>query len=249
MSLAQKMRCKDKWVKILWIGQAGFILESCDGRIIVIDPYLSHSVEKKEKLTRMMEIALKPEDIAADLVLCTHDHLDHTDPETLLAISGSSQAHFAGPTSSYDRLIELGISGDRLTEINRGETKVIAGVDVTAVHAKHTADSVGYVLNLGGIIVYHTGDTEYDAQLRRVKQHRPAIMLVCINGKWDNMDIAEAVKLACEIQPKVVIPMHYGMFLENTADPHEFAEAAREADRTLQVIIVEYNTPYTYRCT
>jgi len=246
MKEMNKLIDKDNVPNIVWIGQGGFIFKTREGKVIVADPYLSHSVEKEEKVTRLQDICIEPEDIDADLVLCTHDHLDHTDPETLIKISKGCRAKFAGPTSSYQHMEKLGIDKDRLIRIDRGETKVIDGIKIRAVYTKHIDDSVGYIFWFNNMVVYLTGDTEYDEKLTEVKIYEPEIMLVCINGKWGNMNVEEAVKITREVQPKVVIPMHYGMFKENTADPEEFVQLLKRSDVVSRAVILECNKPFLY---
>jgi len=247
MKIINKFSRESNLSDIVWIGQGGFIFKTLEGKVIVVDPYLSRSVEKKEKLTRLQEICVKPEDIDADLVLCTHDHLDHTDPETLLKISRVCRAKFVGPTSSYQHLKKLGIDRNRLTRIDRGETKVINGIKIRAVYTKHTEDSVGYIFCFNNILVYLTGDTEYDQKLSEVKIYKPGIMLVCINGKWGNMNVEEAVKLTEDIQPKVVIPMHYGMFKENTTNPEKFVQLLKRSNLGSRAVILECNRSFVCR--
>lgn len=246
MRIINELVVKDNSIGIFWIGQSGFIFKTPEGKIVLVDPYLSKSVEKKEKLTRLQEIPLKPEEVKADLILCTHDHLDHTDPETLLGIYGASRVKFAGPFSSYEHMKELGIGKSRLTQINRGETKLIEGIRISAVYAKHTEDSVGYILDFSNIIIYITGDTEYDVRLKEVKAYNPEVMLVCINGRWGNMNIEEAVELTKELEPKVVIPMHYGMFKENTANPEEFVKLLNKSNISSKGIILKCSQPFIY---
>jgi len=56
------------------------------------------------------------------------------------------------------------------------------------------------------------------------------LLLVCINGKWGNMDPLQAAQLAGLLAPKTVAPMHYGLFAENTVDPAAFLARCGEAD-------------------
>ena len=44
-------------------------------------------------------------------------------------------------------------------------------------------------------------------------------MLLSINGGYGNMGPAEAARLTAEIEPAVVIPMHWGLVAENMTDP------------------------------
>jgi L-ascorbate metabolism protein UlaG (beta-lactamase superfamily) len=143
-------------VAIFWIGQGGFVFKTAEGAIIYADPYLSNSCQSP----RLVEIPIAPEEVRADLVLMTHDHLDHTDPETLPHIARSSSAVFAGPESSCLHLQELGVPADRTVAMAPGDQRRLAGTLVGAVFARHTEDSVGFVLDFGGPTVYLTGDTE-----------------------------------------------------------------------------------------
>ena len=64
--------------KIEWIGQAGYIL-SDSNTTICIDPYLSDVVNRVANRPRMVAAPFAPEELKADAVICTHNHLDHVD--------------------------------------------------------------------------------------------------------------------------------------------------------------------------
>ena len=70
-------------MKMTWIGQAGLMLE-IHNKIIIVDPYLSDSVEKINPLNfRRVKADKTFLEAKPDYIILTHDHLDHTDPETL----------------------------------------------------------------------------------------------------------------------------------------------------------------------
>jgi len=85
--------------------------------------------------------------------------LDHTDPDAIPVLAETSGARFAGPPLGGKVFREKGLADDRIIEMSRGDAKVLGGVAVRAVYAKHSEDSVGYVLDFGGVTVYITGDT------------------------------------------------------------------------------------------
>ena len=67
-------------MKITWLGQAGLLLRANDA-VIMIDPYLSNSVEKVNAANyRRTPIKQSVFDITPDVMIFTHDHLDHYDP-------------------------------------------------------------------------------------------------------------------------------------------------------------------------
>ncbi len=76
-----------------------------------------------------------------------------------------------------------------------------------------------------GVRVYHTGDTAY-----RPQQFQPAIqmgadiLLPCINGAYGNMDWREAAQLTELVAPRVVMPTHFWMFVEQNGDPGKFLQ-------------------------
>lgn len=51
---------------------------------------------------------------------------------------------------------------------------------------------------------------------------KPDLMMTCINRRLGCMNIPDAARLTAHIQPKYAVPMHIGMFKENTANPKEF---------------------------
>lgn len=219
---------------IFWLGGAAFAFKTASGRIVYVDPYLSDSLDHYYSWKRLPSspILVSPVQVVADLVLTTHAHEDHLDPESIPAIAQASRAILAGPTMCVQAMRLWQIPADRVVEINRGESKIIADVPVLAVLAHHvspagaqTPDAVGYVLDLEGVRVYHTGDTLYHPDLQAVKSQQPNVLLVCINGQYGNMTPAEAARLTHEIEPAVVIPMHWGLVAENTADPTDFVTA------------------------
>jgi L-ascorbate metabolism protein UlaG (beta-lactamase superfamily) len=70
-------------MKITWLGQGGFLFDY-NGFKIIVDPYLSNSVEKIEPQNyRRVVIDENFLQVKPNVIVLTHSHLDHTDPETL----------------------------------------------------------------------------------------------------------------------------------------------------------------------
>ena len=232
---------------IFWLGGAGFAFKTGSGKVVYVDPYLSDSLNHFYSWARLpgSPIPFPPSEVQADLVLATHAHEDHLDPHSSPDIAAASEAVIAGPTLCAQAMREWGIPAERIIEINRGESQIIAGVPVSAVFAHHESeagapqpDAVGFVLDLEGITVYHSGDTLYHPDLKEVSAYQPDVMLVCINGQYGNMTPQEAGRLTKEVEPTVVIPMHWGLVAENTADPADFvASMASEGSGARPVVM------------
>lgn len=228
---------------IFWLGQGGYLFKDHEGRKITVDPYLSDycRLVTGSEWVRLSTWPVAPEKLKPGLTLVTHDHGDHTDPYTLRPIYLNSQSMFCGPYSTYVHLgnTDIGVPADRRYRLDRGQSWNWNGIQISAIYANHTNDSVGFIINMAGRKVYISGDTSYDATLvNAVKAANPDIMLVCINGKLGNMTADEAARLVKATNANCTIPMHYGMFSINTADPQTFVAACSAQGVTARVVVL-----------
>ena len=242
---------KQDHLGIWWIGQGGFVFKTSGGRIVMVDPYLSFSMQSVTYIHP--ELALRPESVRADYVLCSHDHMDHTDEPTLTAIARSDGAtRFYGPPLSVKRMTAFGIAPERIIPIARGDAlRLDETISVEAVYAHHTPDSCGFIFDFEGIGVYYTGDTEvglhvYLDQMERVKGLRPDVLIICINPGYNNLGPTEAAELTEWVDPKVVIPMYYDLIEENTVDPQEFLDALTATGVKAAPVLMEYGGGYLF---
>lgn len=249
-------------VAIHWLGQGGFAFKAHAGDVIAVDPYLSDSANHDGQSPRLADIPIRPKDVLLDYLFLTHDHVDHTDPHTAPAIAqGNPDASIICPPSSAHHLMKLGVPSTQIQTAMPGQSIEFRSFVAHVVAAHHTEDSVGYVFefnddaqnNTDNIAVYITGDTEYsDGLAAAVEDLGPDVLLVPINGRWGNMDAAQAAKLAAEIAPREVIPMHYGMFDANTADPNEFLAllaSATGSDPDILPVVMKHNTCHIFNPT
>ena len=221
-----------RMVWINWLGQAGFLFKTSAGTTLCTDPYLSNSVEKYDGMRsrRMWFPSFLYERFQPDAVFCSHDHLDHTDPDTLPLIAAYSRAKFLGPEESCAHMLEMGIDADRIDRLTTGEVYRLGDIAITPVYARHTPGSIGALLDMEGIRFYFTGDTEFCSDLFGLKEQKIDVLLTCINGKYGNFDAKESVELALKLGVKAVIPMHYGVMPFNTVEPDEFEELCEKPD-------------------
>ena len=70
-------------VGVFFLGQAGFLLITADGRLVAIDPYLSNCCERYFGFKRLMPKILEPDDLVLDTLLISHAHYDHFDPDSV----------------------------------------------------------------------------------------------------------------------------------------------------------------------
>jgi len=226
-----------------WIGQAGYVIKTAEDTIVCIDPYYSNSVERYDgrPSRRMWYNRFKIENFHPDLVLCSHDHLDHTDPETLPLIYAFSDAQFYGPPSSYQHMKNMKMSEDRIQESNLNNSYKFKDIEFKTVFANHTKDSMGFIFEINDITLYFTGDTSLDSKLYEYKNNNIDIMISCINGKYNNLNVKEAAKLAKQLEVKLVIPMHYGLVTDNTVNVNTFIDHFNKENIDHLVMDVEKN--------
>ncbi len=194
-------------VEITWLKHDAFLLKG-DGIVMAIDPYELRSVPEK-----------------ADLVLVTHDHFDHCDPNSVRLVA-KPDAVIVAPQNAASKLgknVRVVKAGDVLTE--KGVTiKVVPAYNVRPerqrFHPKNYG-GVGYLITLAGKTVYHPGDTDLIPEMDNLGQVDIALLPVSGTYVMDAQEAAEAVK---RIKPTHVIPMHYGSIVGSKADAEKFAQ-------------------------
>ncbi len=238
-------------IAICWLGQAGFVFKTADNQLIYVDAYLSNYCEKmpgNEILTkRLIPAPLEASEIGQGLVISTHAHEDHLDPETISVIAENApEVEFAGPASCIRQMEKLGVPTERMHLMREGNTCDFDGFSLRAVFADHgqlEPDALGVVLESEGIRVYHTGDTSYcPEKMAEVIDLKPDVIIPCINGTYGNLSAFEAARLANDVGAKVAIPSHYWFFIvQNTrgdCTPNTFLEACAElAPQTTPAIL------------
>lgn len=246
--------------RLWWFGQSGFRLQA-GGNAVLFDPYLSDSLTQKyastdKPHTRLTERVIAPERLTGiDLITSSHNHTDHLDAETLLPLlKVNPVARLLIPRANVEFVLQrLGPVGPRLIPVDGGETARAGDLQIVGIPAAHNAVDhdehgrcrfLGYVVSIGTLKVYHSGDTMFhDGLIPALKPLAVDIALLPINGNKPERKVAgnlngiEAARLAKAIGARLVIPHHFDMFDFNTEPPNEFeAECHRlgQAFRTLR---------------
>lgn len=226
---------------IQWIGQAGFVFILPSQKMLCIDPYYSNSIERYEgsECRRLWYNSFCIEQFKPDFVLCSHDHLDHTDPETLPLIHAYSDAIFYGPKSSIAHMRTMKFEESRMVEISDQSEINLGGCRIVPRRTFHTDDSLGFLIYQGTTTIYFTGDTSFDESLDFLSDLSIDILIACVNGKYGNLTISEACQLALRCKAKLFVPMHYGLIPNNTVSVSEIIQVCGEYEVPLQILDVE----------
>jgi L-ascorbate metabolism protein UlaG (beta-lactamase superfamily) len=200
-----------------WLGHAGFRI-TAGRRVVYIDPY---------------RVGDGP---PADLILLTHGHYDHFSPQDIERLS-TDRTLVVAPPAVAERV------RGRVVSVAPGEG-IDDPLDVRAVAAYNTskrgpegelfhprdAGGVGYVLNIRGEHLYHSGDTDVIPEMDQVVG--VDVALLPVSGVYV-MTAAEAAEAARRIGPRVAVPMHWGEHIGTRADADAFAESASVEVRIL----------------
>jgi L-ascorbate metabolism protein UlaG (beta-lactamase superfamily) len=197
--------------------------------------------------------------------LCvTHEHLDHLDSALFPQLQElAPDVQILVPAPLVALVLESGFDTDKVHGVRPSDT-VALGDDararvLPAFHAL-TADEpfsdgdtgsgarfVGYALELGSVVVYHSGDTVVTPELRAAARGlEPDIALLPVNGRdfyreeqnlVGNMDAREAVQFAAEIGTRVLVPMHWDMFTANAVRVASVLDEVERAAADLHVVV------------
>ena len=201
-------------MKITWLGQAGLLFET-KNQTILVDPYLSDSVRKIEPNNyRRVEVNEEFLHIQPTVIVLTHNHLDHTDPETLCYYLGTeSEVTVLASGNAWQNVRKVfGGVKNNYVQFNRGTEWTEGDIFFKAVYAEHSDDkAIGVVMYAEGKTYYMTGDTLYNAEIFKDLPEKIDYVFIPINGRGNNMNFADA-KRFCERLGCVAVPLHCGLF-------------------------------------
>ncbi|MCG2659933.1 MAG: MBL fold metallo-hydrolase [Kiritimatiellae bacterium] len=239
-----------------WLGQHSFIVK-LGSKVIYFDLFLSP--HKKRRIQPL----ISPEDVTnADLILGSHDHMDHIDRRIWPIFAESSRmAKFVVPALLLSSLArDLKIPVNRFVGLDDNRSTRIDGIKISGVAAAHEFldrdpatgryPYLGYIVEANGVAVYHAGDTcSYEGLQTRLRRWRLDIAFLPINGRdarrlvsncIGNMTYQEAADLAGALAPRLTIPAHFDMFAGNCVSPKLFLDYMRVKYPHLKTVVCGY---------
>jgi len=251
-------------LELWWLGQSGFRLRADGSETTVFcDPFLS--VHPGRTWAAPLDAGALADE--ADLILVSHEHVDHFDRPTLQrAAELGARFTLVLPRPLVDDALKLGFPRERVIGAQPDETLKFGDITVhpvAACHGVNVADAynfgqqlsngmvryLGYVVEIGGVRVYHAGDCiPYAGQVDRLKALRPNVALLPINGRdffretedniVGNMDEREAARLAHDIGADVLVPMHWELLPQNRGYPGDLLAYATQHFPGLTVLVM-----------
>lgn len=182
---------------IRFIGH-GSLMFTFGGKVIHVDPY--GALADYSKLPK------------ADLVLITHEHGDHLDPEALAKVRKNDTALVLTEAAAET------VGGGAV--MRSGETKTVGGFRIEAVpaynivhkrpngapfHPKGVGN--GYVITFGDTRVYVAGDTENTPEMKALRNIDLAFLPMNLPYTMTPEMVADAAR---EFKPEILYPYHFG---------------------------------------
>ena len=224
-----------KGTRITWLGHSTVLVQTPRGTNILIDPF----IEQNPKYPRGFEL---PQRI--QYILLTHGHGDHISDAAPVA-----KNHNSNVVAIYELAAFIGQQGvANTTGMNIGGTVQLEDVAVTMVEAKHSAGAqgkdgtqyagiaAGFVLTVtDGPVLYHSGDTTVFSDMKLIKElYRPELVMLPIGGFY-TMGPREAALAARFLEPKAILPIHFGTFPPLKGTPDELAGFLKGAIEVIKI--------------
>jgi L-ascorbate metabolism protein UlaG (beta-lactamase superfamily) len=182
---------------LTFVGHGSLIIQ-CGPMVVHIDP-----------VSEFGDYARLPK---ADLILITHAHSDHLDPQAIARI-----------TQPATRIIAAPVCREKLPDVNflaNGEKTQIGDLEIEAVPAYNIlhkrpnnqpfhprGEGNGYILQYGGLRLYIAGDTENTPEMKALRNIDVAFLPMNLPYTMTPGMVAEAAKA---FQPRILYPYHFG---------------------------------------
>jgi L-ascorbate metabolism protein UlaG (beta-lactamase superfamily) len=236
-------------MEIKFHGQSCFELSDGEARLL-IDPFL--------KPNNPAAVATAAE-VDPTHVAVSHGHADHI--ADAVAVATRTGAECVAIVEVANWLEEQGV--EKVHDPNLGGTVEFDWGWIKLVPAWHTstipgsADApyspvpgivtgtpAGFVISIGGISVYHAGDTCLFGDMKLIAERNPVDVLMLPIGGHYTMDRHDAVVAAELVGARTVIPMHYDTFPPIETDSGAF-KAEVEAQTSSQVVLLKPGETHT----
>lgn len=179
-------------IVVKWLGHSSFMIKA-GGKTIYTDPYVGEYVDK------------------ADLILVSHSHSDHMNTTYINKVRRDDTVIIA-PADCAAKI------GGTIKSLKPGEKTTVGEFVVEAVEAYNfkrfrspgnpyhpKGFGVGYLLTIGGKIIYHAGDTDFIEEMKTLKGIYLALLP---SGGTYTMDYPEVVEATLAFKPRFLMPMH-----------------------------------------
>ena len=216
-------------MKLTWYGHGTWLIETGDHRI-VLDPFFDDNPSA----------TVAAADVEADYILISHGHFDHVaDAAAIANRTGATLvaiyeiAEWFGKNHSVEKTIGMNVGG--VIELPFGQVKM-----TMAQHSSQLPDGSnggvagGFILTAENKSVYFACDTGLFSDMRLYRGVDMAVLPIGDMFTMGPADSIEAIKL---IEPKQVLPAHYGTWPPIEQDAQAWAKAVSDTTQAKPVVL------------
>ncbi|WP_193393797.1 MBL fold metallo-hydrolase [Mycobacterium kyorinense] len=243
---------------VCWLGHATALVE-IDGYRVLTDPVWSDRCSPSDVIgpQRMHPPPIDLEGLPAlDAIVISHDHYDHLDIDTVLALARTQWAPFVVPLGVGAHLRSWGIPDERIVELDWNERANVDALTLICTPARHFS---GRFLNRNTTLwaswalmgprhrAYFGGDTGYTKSFAQIgAEHGPFDLTLlpvgAYNKAWPDihMNPEEAVRAHLDLGGRTLVPIHWCTF---RLAPHPWAEPVERLLRAAEASDVRVAVP------
>lgn len=254
------MNASDSEMVVSWFGHSS-VLFKIDGKVILADPVFSERASmfsfmgpKRFDYTHHMSVAQLP---PVDFVIISHDHYDHLDYETILALE-SKVGHYYVPLGVGAHLEHWGVPSAKITELDWWQSAVADHeMELVFTPTRHFSGRAfrdrfntlwgSWVIKGKKQRIYFGGDSGYFPGFKEIgEKYGPfdLTLLECgqYNERWANIHMMpeETVQAHKDLRGKILMPIHWGKF---TLSLHPWKEPVQRVDKAAETEGIEVAIP------
>lgn len=245
-------------LRLTWFGHASTLVE-VDGVAVLIDPLWSN---RASPVTWAGPQRWYPPPMAlndlpkVDVVLISHDHVDHLDHQTIVAMK-PWQTVFVVPLGVGAHLARWGIADTRIIELDWWESTHVGALKLVATPARHASGRLqsktnktlwaGWALVGPQHSVWYSGDTGFHDDLATIGERLGPFDLTLIEaGQYDanwpdtHLGPEQAVEAHRLVRGNVLVPVHWALIQQA---PHAWTEPVERVLAAAQCRHVQVLTP------
>ena len=223
-----QVKVPDGKIAVFWLGQAGFLIKTDSEKLIAIDPYFSHCVERlipEEGLgfKRLMPPLCAADDLVFDILIISHEHYDHFDVDAIEDMMKNGRTIVYTNSAAAAQMIDMGIDASRVRVMEKGRPITLDDcmlLPVDCDHGELAPEAMGVILEFPHVKLYYAGDTALTPDRLQVPlMARPDVAILPINGAFGNLDSKAAAEYAAMLKCHFLIPCHFWTFPLHYGDP------------------------------
>ncbi len=207
-------------VVVTYVGNSGFLLNIGDKKILIDALFkgFKGAYELPQEVQDKLTLTQAPFD-DVDLVLVTHAHGDHINPDMVKQhLQNNPKAFFASTQQTVDALND---STDRCIGFNptkeKSDSKVIDDISIETFFLPHGPDAriinIGFLISVNGITIFQTGDADFEQftfkEFRSLLLPERNIDLAFIQHYYLRGDSLNNKFIREAIGGKYIFPIHY----------------------------------------